>query len=433
MLAIFMMTGTSAHAQLFRKADKMKQETKQEMRAGFLKRSEQAAAKRIQPSQSQMYDNNDRALEQLKYDAQGNITEVKYAEEGVTQFIVYQYDNSKGYPILLNLYNYIKPDGGEASEPSYSLRTTVDANNIRTAIESSNYKSIVLDAAGHVIKTERDYGHSDGSETEKQEITWNGDQIASYKYDYVTEDEETHIDLKNIEIVYAARPFNAYAIDYSDLTNFDESGVVINASGTTTMMEGGETFSAAMTITSEVSTGTDKIITTTVMLDDEPMTLQKITYTDSNGSYSVLIDNQDGEKEEFIVEFNEYGDLTKAQELNYEENAIVYSETNRYEWTYDNGKPTEVKRYIQSDEDEESLQSKEVFTGWYDGTSIQNIYTGDIRILGASLYTLNGTLVRTLTPEELQATTLDAPQNGVYLLKINTDQGIEVRKVVITQ
>lgn len=433
--AVFLMAGTSANAQLLHRATSMKQELKREVKSNFLQLSKQATASRIQPSRSQVYDANNTPREQIKYDVYGNITEVSYHDdyEGFTHFLIYQYDYSKGYPVLLNRYSYLKPDSAEPSEPEYELRTTVNASNIRTAIEAVGYRSITLDAAGHVIRTERDYGMD--NELETQEITWNGDQITAYKYDYESADEETHLDLKDIEIVYSVRPFNAFEIDYSDfLTDFDESGAIINANGTISMKnEDGSTMSGTMTITSEASTD-KKDMTMTVKLNDQPNVIQKIKYTDDNGSYSNQMDYQDGEKEEYTYTFNEYGDLVKTQELDYYDNALDYTYTRRYEWTYDNGKPLEKKFFSTGYKSEEVFNSKEVFLAWHNGTSVRNIIAGDARILNASLYTLNGILIRTLTPEEVQTvSSLDVPQNGVYLLKINTDQGTKVHKIAIVQ
>ena len=413
-----------------------------------------ATSERIQPAASERYESTyTTPFEYNKYDAWGN----KIEERDGTECLIQTWDNSKGYPILLDNYSYeIYPDG-TTSERWYEQRTTLNASGVRTAVESEDYDHITLDAAGHVTATDWVEEDGGGSEGESQTMKWDGDRLVGYKYkyDYVPgasdpagESESTErYELNNIRIVHAGQPFNAYELGYEDLAFLDydygRCRIAFSAEGTHSYKDAEEDGSYEVRINSEV--GADgKSITTTLTYGGVLAQSIVITLLDDNGSYTLRqtspIDDDDAYEETEM--FNEYGDCLSYIYRTYTGDVKEQESRLFHQWEYENNRPVKVTTYYgywyssngpEPDEIEMTQETVEVFTAWHDGASISATEAGEARILGATLYTMDGTKVRNLTAEEAQAVDAVAAPRGIYLMVVQTERGIQTRKVVATK
>lgn len=360
----------------------------------------------------------------LTYDRFGNQTEsVNRTYRHVTT-----YDEATGR-VILDDYSQERLSPTSPWETlSYTRKTTLNNEGIRTSIEDRDYAKIELDNKGRVVLT--DDGNPEENEIDKSTYIWEGDKLVSLTSDWKWKEggawEEEHITIENIEILYEVLPFNPYEIDFMDyVTDLEDSRIAYNASGT---YSDGVT-SSPLTITSTVSED-KKEITTKILIGDIQASFEKLTYTDDYGSYRYESLNNGGDKYIEIYTYNEHGDLVKNEyeDYEYEENK-VYTNYTRYEWTYDGNKPISRKSYSKYNNEKESLQSTEQFTAWYDGESIHNLQDEAGEIWGATLYTLTGTPLRTLSAEEVNAP-ISLPGKGIYLLDIRTSKGNVVKKIM---
>lgn len=408
------------------------------------------AAQRIRPAAATFYDYT---IEKepgyyYKYDVWGNRTE----RERNGYYNIQTWDNSKGYPILLDSYSYRVNDDGTRSEDVYTRRTTLDGSGVRTSlyILNSSYWNyyddyLPLDAEGHLTS----YPYKDDKyEQEQYDLTWDGDRIATFKHEFVYEEPASSDyyakwvrseDLTNIEIVHETKPFNAYdVLQYYELFRYpQESGVWISADGTGkeehysngVLNNDPYNCSGPMKIRSTVSDD-KKRLTKTVTIDGKLMNYEEVVYIDENGSYKYTYTKR-GLTSRSVYSCNEYGDLISRVYI--PDDTRSQPDSTLYEWKYDNeGRPLEVREYYKSHFDgKKEPKDAYVFTAWHDGSSITATEATEPRILGATLYTPDGKKVRTLTAEEAQAADrLTAPQRGIYLLVTQTDRGVETRKLI---
>ena len=151
------------------------------------------------------------------------------------------------------------------------------------------------------------------------------------------------MNVTDIKEVYAAVPFNAYAIDLTE--NFGSGTWICNATGTVT--EDGETFD--LVLTGSVSED-KKTLTQTMKAGDILDDVVTLTYTDDNGSY-VLEDRDNSYGDLFIMKethvFNEMGDEVENSREEIGNEGVEYSSKEKMEWEYDEqGRPLSMKRYI---------------------------------------------------------------------------------------
>ncbi len=426
-LALLLNAATDAQAQLpsrLRKtaADKQRKELKAHRPAAPL------ASQRITPATAEFrYASETTPSKYYRYDAWGNQTEER---SGNTHYVK-TWDNSHGYPVLLDDYYYMDNPDGTTTEPHYYLRTTLNADGVRTAITDSDGGQYTLDAAGHVTHCRMATTDEPGLR-EELEVTmkWDGDALTSYKtdylYEYGDEREEIHIDLTNIRMVHQFKPFNAYTYNCEELLEVGESGLFYDADGTIMITDDSEDdLSGNMQMRSTVSSD-KKTAVMTGKLNGFPIGKQTYEVLDDNGSY-VLSNESGGDSDEDIYTYNEYGDLIVSH---YIENDGVYEEKSVYEWTYEGNRPMQVKKYNVEGNGAQTLSATLTFTAWHDGSSITATEAAAPRVLGATLYTIDGKKVRTLTAEEAQAGEVSAPQRGIYLLVTQTDRGVETRKLI---
>ena len=416
------MTGPTMNAQMF-----AKRHSSHAVRttSSPMKRTQgTATVQRLQPSKSEVVDvySSDPYLKE--YDAYGNETKIDKA----SIIYYYNYDHSKGYPFLLD--EYYEDFSGAEKQTRINRKTTM-ADGIRTAIQLEHSETVTLDAAGHVT----DYVNAETHQHISQ--TWDGDRLVSNDYSEINPEKGINwtMSYRNIHILHARNPFNAFCVDYNDYLEdcMQEEGIVFEANGLYNEedSEEGESLNGDLSVVATVSNDKRNIIVYT-KVGDLLMRKEEKNYTDDYGSYQYTVhyNSEDGRMWQETMTFNQYGDCTNEHEIYEDESEHNY----RYEWTYDEsiGKPLSVKEYREYNNKPESLTSTEIFTDWYPaGTGIETNKEGDATVLGGTLYTLSGTFVCNLTADEAQAVVIPTPAGrGVYLLAVHTDKGVWVRKVI---
>lgn len=418
------------------KAERMKAVTENIRKSPSLR-----TANRIQPAVAEMYYVYDGEVSARpdcwrEYDAQGQVVSFRsigmMEGETITSYYVSKrtYDYSKGYPVLLDDYNYRENAGThEKTELQYVQRTTM-TEGVRTKLEYQHYDVVELDKAGHISRLLLDY--QTGSEEER--YTWNDDKPISWAdiyEEYATEMSEAYkseIYLTGIQEVYAAVPFNAYSIDVMEAL---WSGMwLCNATGTYT--EDGETVDLVLTGN---ASDDKKTLTQTIKGGELMDNVITLTYTDDNGSY-VLEDKNNSYGDFFMVRetctFNEMGDQTERVKEEFAEGDVLeYSSKEKMEWEYDNqGRPLTMKSYIWDEAEGYKLNSVLKFTKWHDGSSVSSAVI-DGKILGATLYTLDGMKVSEFSAEEIVDIENRVQKGGIYILVKNTTCGTVTEKLII--
>lgn len=429
----------TVNAQLIRKKGKAAQ-----MKVGtenILKTRSVLAVERMQPAAAEEYTvYNGEVSEEpsywYEYDAKGQIVSSSsiYTMSGeVDSFYVQKssYDYSKGYPVLLDEYHYRESAITHEKTPfEYRQRTTMEGG-VRTKLENENYDIIELDQAGRVTRAVEDV-----REFRMEDIyTWNGEIPSSWRNlyeEYGSGGEvlyKTEMNVTNIKEVYAAVPFNAYAIDLTE--SFGSGTWICNATGTVT--EDGETFD--LVLTGSVSED-KKTLTQTMKAGDILDDVITLTYTDDNGSY-VLEDRDNSYGDLFILKethvFNEMGDEVENSREEIGKEGVEYSSKEKMEWEYDEqGRPLSMKRYIADREGSLNLNSILKFTKWHDASSVSSA-VADGEVLGATLYALDGVKVCDLSAEEIANVKRDVQKSGIYILVKKTTRGTVAEKLIINR
>ncbi len=171
--------------------------------------------------------------------------------------------------------------------------------------------------------------------------------------------------------------------------------------------------------------------------------------TDENGSYEWTITELERGKTNIITfysetaTYNEYGGLVQLliKEEDYKEKSYVYSRKNV---SYDDiGRPLECKIYSGSSLSNLKFEEVEVYKEWTNSaTNISNSNQQDAinvyvnkgalfidssaKIKNVDIYKIDGTLSNQITDTDLpfQFT------KGIYIVKVNTDKGVQTRKIV---
>lgn len=347
----------------------------------------------IHPSKSEYYcgdrERNKEADEWREYDVCGNLIKNVSKFGGETEYSLKSYDNSKGYPVLMSFYYYIVDASGKKSDVSCYDHSLYNNKGVRIGIEGTSYRNLTFDSLGHVLSFKNDI--SIGIEM-YQNLTWKGDTLVALKYGNVNKKRGTgfYMHWDSISIVYAAKPFNAYLIDYKLLTDgFERYGLALNAVGERCSYLKEKVEKIPVLITSEISSD-KKYIRIVYKENDDTVRIQHIMFIDDWGSYTVR--NEDFRVVEENMEdgygdvleqpayylyddmgnyetsyfYNEYGDPVKIvfkrykKDGQYEPYAIEY-----YEWTYADQKPLEVRNFFWLGA-EKILRSTEVFVEWYE-------------------------------------------------------------------
>ena len=221
------------------------------------------------------------------------------------------------------------------------------------------------------------------------------------------------MNVTDIKEVYAAVPFNAYAIDLTE--NFGSGTWICNATGTVT--EDGETFD--LVLTGSVSED-KKTLTQTMKAGDILDDVVTLTYTDDNGSY--VLEDRD-----------EMGDEVENSREEIGNEGVEYSSKEKMEWEYDEqGRPLSMKRYIADREGNFELNSILKFTKWHDGSSVSSV-VADGEVLGATLYALDGVKVCDLSAEEIADVKGYVQKSGIYILVKKTTRGTVTEKLIINR
>lgn len=384
------------------------------------------------PSESLVYSDYDSKRENpregLCYDKYGYWNDNFWIINTGKYHHIMEYDHSKGYPILLNEYHYSESEDGIA-KPKYEMQTLLNEAGIRTSVICQNY-TVTLDNNGHVIS----YANGECYEN----MTWNDDQLASYEFYINSATQELHISINKIEILDKSK-FNAYSTYYHDLFIYDgnpaKHQIPMNASGTYYEKNSQGIHESTFTIATEFERN-GRNFTTTRKIGDEIQETIKVIFTDDFGSFTLHETHSDTDQYwETAYLYNEYGDYIQKIYREGNNQGVIEEETKElFEWKYDNGKPLEVTRYRNYKNGIPDYCTTEVFTAWHDPETSNDTYnSGDITILNGVLYNINGIFLRNLTTEEIQANDIHSLPKGIYLLRLNTNQGIQTRKIIITR
>ncbi len=395
----------------------------------------------------------------LTYDRHGNLTE--YIEDQTSKE-VWEYDASG--QMLMNSYWAIRENVNAPWEaPTYGFRrhTTLDENGVRTSVQDEDYDEIRLNNQGLVTY----FIANDGNEfLDEGTQTWEGNRLKalSFQEKDILKNEESIIELNDIDIIFSHEPFNPYKISYFPylagvdldfLDTYDKKLVpnliLFNATGKMKNTSHGVTLENDIRFLSQViESPVDKPypyykMKITLTLNGTTQNIMEYTYNqiDENGSFVINItDYTDYIESIYTFEYDNHGNIAKSELVELDIDAIGSKRddieggafSRRYDWEYDTeGKPLKITIYdsVNGGKDE-TLSSTEVFTAWYDASAINDVVTDTAKILDATLYTINGTPVRNLTVEEIQANKIEVQQKGIYLLVIKTNKGIETRKII---
>ncbi|RGN46923.1 T9SS type A sorting domain-containing protein [Bacteroides sp. OM05-12] len=407
----------------------------------------------VQPMHSLLYAAYDSSgiPDTLTYDRFGNLT------EHIVSIIkdVWEYDSTG--KILLNNYtsSRVSPEHPwEKPEPvNYERFTTLNDQNIRISIQDKDYDEIKLNERGLVTS----YKSEDATDLEEGTQTWDGNRLTGAMFHSSSDNgsEEGYMELNNIEFVFSSTPFNPYKINsFIYLFGIDEETILkwgidhtppffgINATGKMKSVSEGETIESPMTIDcigEELEAGKPQAFRMNIALTaiNMPVAMSyRYEPTDYNGSFILTnTDYMNDEMDVYTCEYNDHKDITKLQIVSshlFTDDQYADEEesaTARFDWQYDaSGNPLQVEIYA-----DETLAFKEVFTAWHDPSGISVTSATNATVLEATLYTLNGTPIRTLNAEEAQAESIETPDKGIYLLVIKTDKGTQVRKIAATK
>lgn len=402
----------------------------------LIKASPKADASRFTPKSSDRTDIRINTANPFKitYDPFGN--EVSVIDPMNLKKDVWEY-NATG-KVLLNKYTETRSNIQDPWEKpqQYIIRTTTNADGIRTSIEHESYNEIVLNDQG-LVTSYKIVWNEDESRHGTQ--TWDGEKLTGLTCDDTFPNGEyQNIKLDKIETFYTSSEFNPFNICYFDyLFGQDNTSLffAMNGSGTLKGSMEGMDISGKLTLRSyneEAKEGdydASRVMKLTFM--GMEVINYKFTPTDANGSY-IFKDIQESDITTYTADYDQQGNLVKLQISEEANKNMTKNETYRYAWTYDaDGKALKVETfYTPATDGNETMILSEIFTEWYDATGIDNIKSGiDAEILGATLYTISGTLVKTLTAKEA-ISPISLPSEGIYLLNLKTSKGNIVKKIM---
>ena len=414
------------------------------MTAGdVLSRRSAKAVQRVQPAASVTYSVIDGVRSELpssweEIDAQGQTVTTYSALEWLDDTVISQrvqkttYDYSKGYPVMLDHYSYVENTQTKDTTSLRRVQRTKMTNGVRTSLEVVDFDVVDLDDAGHIIHTVE----------EAREFrldtyyTWNGDALTSYReveedYDYLGNGSVIYrmdMSITDIEEVYAAEPFNAYDIDV--LEPLWDGTWLCNATGTFT--ENGETVDIVLTGT---VSDDRKVLTQTMKGGDVLDNVIVRTYTDDNGSYTLVeTDRSYGDFFSWAetVTFNEMGDMTERITEEKDASGTEYYYKEKFEWEYDaQGRPLRMSSYSASAPEEEYVQTEVTeFTRWHGSVSVSQT-VADGEVLGADVYTADGVKVCELGPGEADDVRSHLSGKGIYVVVKKTSRGPVVEKIAV--
>ena len=382
------------------------------------------------PQSGSMYAKDDpnyeNAKEEYTYDDHFNMTSKTSGSMSSSDVEEWEYNYSKGYPFLSSHLYYTLKKGEKTDEHIY-WQTTYDENGIRTGITGMDQYGEQLsgyhfDALGHV--------DSLITESDSTILTWDGESLKSYYYyNYPGSWAALKIDLKDITIGYADRPFDAMQSSYNNLIeDFKTYHACINANGTYYKKDySGNELEGTLTVRTRVSDDQQDVYSVAIVNGLDTIAEQKIHFTDSYGSFNQTVRYPyDGTYEYgYSYTYNEFGNLIKTSLTEPSYSGGSYTTVTEDTMIYEGNKPLRMEHYYYQ-EGYKTLGYTIVYDDWIaDGihAARQDLDTTK----GADLYTIDGRKVASLSASQLQSANLGLSLQGLYILR----QGNSAKKIIL--